>query len=127
MAKHITRRSAGRRDNRIIHPQRDWLIGLMATTMLFLAGSVYAGFVFFTELHHEVDPSTVSVETTSYRYDLIQEVLGTYTDRAETFEALRAEEPISTSTQNMITENAEEGEGESEDPALATTTDIRVE
>jgi len=132
MTKHITRRSSGKRDRRIIHPQREWFIGLVIIFVLFIGGSMYTGYLFFTEFNYEVDPATVEVKTTTYQNERVRDVLNAYREKKTSFEKLRGTAaPTSTDNSGVAErepqETIPEGVPEIPEEGLATSTDIRVE
>ena len=78
MARHVTRRNQGRPDTRIIHPVRDWLVGLSVAVLIFIAASGYAGWLFFIEKEKDANTYVADVEVITYERELIDRVLATY-------------------------------------------------
>ncbi len=87
MARHVARRSEGYADPRIMHPARDWLIGLSAATALFLALSAAAGYLFWSRNSH--DPyGEVTLSTVTYDRATAEAVLTRYRERSLRYRAL---------------------------------------
>ena len=110
MARHVLRRSQGRPDNRIIHPLRDWLIGLSIAVLMLVTLSIYAGSLFFTEKNNDIDAYSVDIETVTYEYERVNNVLETYRARETTFDKLRSFAPES--SLNSLGEDEEDDESE---------------
>jgi hypothetical protein len=89
MAKHIAKRSKGIPDNRIMHPTRDWLIGLVFVLCIFVVGSIYTGYRFVSEQSQDVSAYDVSVDTVEYKHTLIGNVSEQYDDIQIRFDELR--------------------------------------
>lgn len=109
MAKHITKRSSGRPDGRIMHPRRDWAIGFLFSLVVLLSGVCYAGYVFYTAWEYNPDSYEVFVAPVKYDPDFVDEVLELYVKKADRFETLRAREAVGTTFDaENETEDAEE-------------------
>lgn len=91
MVRRVVKKRAGAPDRRIIHPERDWIIGVGLSTLLFVSGALYTGHEFLT--HLEKADERISVESTIVQYDqkTVAEVLQRYGARRATFETLRAD------------------------------------
>jgi len=94
MTHHILRRSAGVPDHKIMHPERDWVIGLLIATIVFMSGAVYSGNKFVGYLNL-IDEEVVADSTVvQYRQSSISAALGEYGERARKFEELRSDKVI---------------------------------
>lgn len=89
IARHIVARSEGRLDRQILHPARDWTIGLTGVAFLFLAGSVGAGYLFWSKNILVTETYVVTIEPVQYDQKLIKRVLAEYTARQVQYELLR--------------------------------------
>ena len=96
MIKHIARRNSGKKDRRIIHPVRDWLVILSAAIVLFLAGEAYVGLLLLQKQQEDISEYTVEVETVQYRQERVDAVLETYRAKKERFDTFRAEQATNT-------------------------------
>ena len=88
MARHVARRGTGHADYRIVHPSREWLIGLAGATILFLGAGAHAGFFFWSKGNALVE-TPLSLETATYNHATIYQVLEVYAARSATHKALR--------------------------------------
>ena len=95
MVRHISRRSEGHPDRRIMHPVRDWLIGLTTASFLFLAVSLAEGYLFWSTSVRVSEVPEVTVETVRYDSKLVGRVLADYRARNAQYESLRKETPVS--------------------------------
>lgn len=89
IARHIVAHSEGRRDWQIMHPARDWTIGLVGVVFLFLAGSAGAGYLFWSKNVLVTETYVVTIEPVQYNQKLIKQVLAEYTARQAQYELLR--------------------------------------
>lgn len=131
MAKHIVRRGKGRPDGRIMHPERDWLVGFLTAVVLFLGGVAYAGFVFYSAWQYDPETLEVDVEAVTYERDLVRSVTETYEAREQAFRELRRD-PVPAATTTPETEGGEEEDStevgaEDETDESTQTNDEQVE
>lgn len=89
IARHIVARSEGRLDRQIIHPARDWTIGLAGAAFLCLAGSAGAGYLFWSKNVLVTETYVVTIEPVQYDQKLMKRVLTEYTARQAQYELLR--------------------------------------
>lgn len=94
LATHITKRGKGIHEHRSMYPVREWLIGLMFLSVLFIAGSVYAGALFYTQLRSFETPVVVDAGIVEYEQERVLAAIETYRHRAAQFEALRLREGV---------------------------------
>jgi len=87
--QHVAKRNTGRADKRLIHPEREWILGVSIAFCIGLAGAFY-GSVFFMQQESLVERS-VSGDTTAVRYraSTVEEALTLYAARRESFNELR--------------------------------------
>lgn len=88
-AKKILRRQKGLRDHQIIHPQREWIIGLLL--MCFIVGgiAVWSSTTYLSITDQSV--TTNNSETgsqTVYRTEVVDAALTMFRERAENYEKL---------------------------------------
>ena len=86
MVRHVVRRSEGYRDRRIMHPRRDWLIGLFGAVFLFLASAAVEGYLFWSK--SSADADAVTLETVTYDQKLVRRVLTEYRSREARYKEL---------------------------------------
>ncbi len=92
---HLPSLRKGRAPNfskfRMIYPERDWLLGLILSAMVFCAGAGYAGWLFLAGMHNLDDGAkAVGDPTTIYNHEKVSRVLKDYEARAKHFEELSA-------------------------------------
>ena len=113
MTHHILRRGAGVPDHKIMHPERDWVIGLTIATLVFISGAVYSGNK-FTEYLSLLDEEVAADSTVvQYKQTAISEVLGKYGERTKKFEELRSDKVI------VVAEGKESDDGDKEGEEVA--------
>lgn len=90
-ARHISGKDRAYRDQRIMHPERDWFIGLFSVTLLFLAGGLGVWYLFDKRGGALVEDHGVTIDTVKYDAKLITRVLTDYARRQEHYESLRGD------------------------------------
>lgn len=107
---HVVHRNAGRTDKRLVHPEREWIIGMLIAFCVGAAGAVYGSFFFVQQ--EEVVERNVSGDITAVRYraGTVEEALGLYAARKEAFSALRGTYvPVVESLKVDVGEDIDEG------------------
>ncbi len=115
ITRHVMKRNKGAFDVDLIHPGREWFIGLLVSSALFLILGGYAGYLFHSQskkLAQPVSPDSTLVE---YKQEHAREVLNRFGERTKEFEQLRADRKSTPEPIPVV----EETEDLSEDPALA--------
>lgn len=89
VAKKIILTHQGRRSLEIMHPKRDWLIGVCACLLLVLATTVWSG-VTYIEVRSLTEGEAVVTETEAvvYRESHVQEALRILAERAVVIESI---------------------------------------
>ena len=67
MASAIVRHDKGYPDRRLMHPQREWFIGLVLFAVILIAGSLFAGDIFLTYQNIELSESDSGQSIPIYR------------------------------------------------------------
>jgi len=125
MARRVRKRAKGRRDARLIHPYREWFIGIV----LFLLVAAVGGFftaqehVYYNNIESYIDESEVDVN--EYLDDVVLFAIQRYTDRQQTFEALATEVP--TGGRQTATSSPATTDTTSDEDANETSSDISLE
>ncbi len=125
LATHITKRGKGIHEHRSMYPVREWLVGLLLFTALFLAGSVYAGMLFLEQLQSFDAPVAVDTGIVKYRQEVVGTAIDTYRHRAAQFHALREREGIpvityATSTATTTSDGSIESKSDDTDASEVT-------
>ena len=95
IAKRIIGANTGLQSPQLMHPRRDWVIGLGVAFAIFAASAVWSTHAY---LKHK-DPNVGVTESPTdelvvYRASLIQAALAEFAERTETYEALIAAERV---------------------------------
>lgn len=117
--KHTPRLASAPHGLSLVNPNREWVIGIAITTILFIGGGVYAGVLFSTESKRDyLDRTATNVEAVPYKHELIHDVLEVYAAKKKHFNDLRDSRTVSLPPATTTSE-AEE--------IVAEEGDIRVE
>ncbi len=89
MAEHVFRKSQGYPDRRLMHPKREWGIGIGIFLVLVSAGAIGAFSVFTS--YRDFSQVTASVEQSipTYREVIVQDALEVYRQKEQKFTTLR--------------------------------------
>jgi len=89
LAKKVLRYRKGVRDHQIIHPVRDWFIGVGACLCLIIAVGYWSVTTYFSVSTRSVEVvSSPTTEVAVYRADLVQAALAKFGERSATYEEL---------------------------------------
>jgi len=101
MAEHVFRRSHGVPDKRLMHPRREWIIGLLLFLTIVFAGGVLSVGMFSQYQNLDTDAGETIIEVPQYNSALVTNVIDTYKDRTEAYDSLiniHSAAPLSTTT-----------------------------
>ena len=90
MAKAIVRHDNGYPDKRLMHPQREWFIGLVLFVVVVLIGSFFAGNIFITYQNIDTSKGDSGKSIPVYRQTIITDALDRYKTHTKEYEQLRA-------------------------------------
>lgn len=89
IAKHILKRQRGLRDHQIIHPAREWFIGLCTSLLILVGGAVWSTFTYLEVSERTVESaSTEAVAGNVYRGDIVAAALEKFRERTDNFDQL---------------------------------------
>ena len=92
MARHILKHSQGLQDHKIMHPERDWLIGLGLALVIFTGSAIGSVYTYWKNKNIEVTPDESTVkETVVYREAVVKDALASFEKRNKEREALIAQ------------------------------------
>ena len=93
MVKSVSKRAAGKPDKRLIHPRREWFIGISLFLLIVIVGAVYSAHV-YTSLDR-LEDSVSESDTSVIRYQAgnVQTALDRYQATQQKFETMRAALP----------------------------------
>jgi hypothetical protein len=75
MARKVFRHERGLRDPHIMHPEREWLIGLLVMVLIFVAGAGWSAQIYLKNKNVSADQTTVNDGETVYREPQVKEAL----------------------------------------------------
>lgn len=105
--KKIARKKRGLRDHQIIHPQREWFLGLFFTLLIVAGMATWSCLTYFNVTNRSIETDAeVLTNQTVYRTEIVDAALAEFRQRAENYDQLlenRIEIPI----QNEIAESTE--------------------
>lgn len=109
MANNIVRRDKAYPDRRLMHPQRDWFIGLLIFVIIMFTGSLFAGNMFVKYKNIKPETTNTLEKTVKYNYDIIREALELYRMKDLEHQQLRKNLPeISIPVQDKSSDVTEE-------------------
>lgn len=88
MTKHVFRRSQGYPDRRLLHPIRDWFIGLCIFMVLMASGGAYAASLYVNYQHIDTTAQVKQVKVPTLDSALVQATTERYAARAAQYSAL---------------------------------------
>lgn len=97
MVKKIVSHDKGVPDTRIMHPMREWLIGLIGVTIAVAGGSLFALFVYNSYSESSTNVVAVTETVVPYKAGLVEQALEIYLEKKSVYEGL-----IGTSTVSPV-------------------------
>ncbi len=114
-AKFLKKRGQ-RRDPQLMHPEREWTVGLVVAVLLFSAAAFMSAYTYFKNQSISIDVATDTTADVVYRESIVKEVLATMEEREILVQSLdRGEEQrvveevtteLASSTVEITTETA---------------------
>lgn len=89
IVKHVGKKSRGIPDRRIMHPGRDWVIGLLMAAATFIGLALYATSVFLTSTTNVDSEIVIESSVVKYEQERTMAVLEKYRKTKETFNFMR--------------------------------------
>ena len=109
MSRKIMRRQSGLHDYQIMHPTRDWYIGLAIAVSIFLVGAAASAQLYFMNKNISLD-TNAEAEVVVYRESIVEAALERLRERDAVFSALQTAPgnqpvvPVATTTPAIPTE-----------------------
>jgi hypothetical protein len=91
MANDVLHRSQGYPDRRLLHPSREWGIGLVVFALVVITGSFFVGNIFIEYRSIDTVQSDAEVSIPQYREVHVTDALDLYRARNEEYERLRGD------------------------------------
>ena len=123
MAKAVVRRDKGYPDRRLMHPQREWFIGLAMFTFLVFLGSLFAAHTFVTYQNIDALDGDPGSSIPSYKEASVAKALTLYRLRAQEFTKLREEMKVSHSRDDREGDIDVYNSATSSDTVVSSTTE----
>ena len=95
IAKDAFRHDQGYPERRLIHPHREWLLGMCMFTVMLLGGSVAAGVLFLHYQNIELDITASEQRIPTYQAAAVTDVLEIYGTREHDFQIMRDDVRVS--------------------------------
>jgi len=122
MVQHIVRRNRGLSDPQIMHPMREWLIGIVVTGVVGIIGSVAAALLYHS--YNELRGTEIAVvaSSTPYKVKIVDAALAEFRQKRERYDVLldKKTTPVIASSTEVIVVPIEVA-------PKATTTPVMVE
>lgn len=133
MAKRVAHRSRGGTDTKLVHPRREWFIGLTFFLLIVIGGSVanLRDHTYYNSLDTSVERTSVPIK--EYRSDSIREAIETYNARATRFETLVSDvsrepsRPVASTTTSTVDVRENDASAGSGTTQSGTTSDASNE
>jgi len=88
MARHIFRHGQGVRDPKIMHPGREWAIGLMVTAISIIIGAVASTTIFVSYNKDYFSQNDMVEEIIPYKAALVEKAISLYQDKQDTYKTI---------------------------------------
>jgi hypothetical protein len=112
----LSKKSGAIRDPQLMHPEREWVIGLLGALTLLLFSISLGAYIYFKNQTVDVQVNADEAAQVVYRESIVEQVLMMVDDRADTLQSLSAqsqgpeiveeEETASTTETEIIPETA---------------------
>ena len=113
--KKLARKPGALHDQQLMHPEREWVIGLIVSVFLFLITASVSVYIYFKNQTINVEVAAEDTEKTVYRESLVEEALTIIRGREEKLRSLNKEivpaeieevESATTTLQDAVAEEA---------------------
>lgn len=94
MAHHVFKRSQNIPDKRLLHPKRDWFIGILIFLAVLCVGSISSVYSFLSFQNINLEGLVTEKDIAQYREQLVQNQLLRFEDRKALYEVLRNQAPV---------------------------------
>lgn len=124
MARHVFRRSRGIPDKRLMHPRREWGIGLLMFAAVLGVGSVYSAqsFTQFKDLTSIKGEASLAIPR--YNQGQVEAVLALYAARNEAYQDLISDTSLAT---QFTTDADSRIDGQVNDTGATTTASVPIQ
>lgn len=116
----VFKKSRSLSDPQLMHPEREWGIGLVVSLTILILGSALGAYTYFKNQSVDVVTDADEVSGTVYRQSLVKEVLDDMNKRSAKLESLKSKEPAA--APEPVEETPVEVVATSSEPVVETTT-----
>lgn len=109
---------------RVMHPVRDWLIGLLLFAIVVIAGGVYCAQTFVTYRNVNTEGGTIDETIIQYNRMMVEQALEAYTARKEAYDTAEISAPETTADTSTTTDSSEDVEASDSSEASAPAGDV---
>ena len=92
LIQKITRRQKGLRDQRIMHPEREWFIGLFIMLLIFILSTFWSAHTYLKNKNIAVEKAEIEAPIT-YRDSIVKSVISTFDKREKELQLLYSSKP----------------------------------
>lgn len=89
--KKLARKPGSLRDQQLMHPEREWAVGLVVSVFLFLLAASVSVYIYYKNQTINVEVAADDTEKTVYRESLVKEALVIINSREEKLRSLNQE------------------------------------
>jgi hypothetical protein len=118
MARTLFKAKAGSSYEKILHPNRDWFMGVVIAGCLVAGITTWNGYTYFSNREGGATDTEIIVTNPRYQAELVDQALGVFESRSKNFSIISANsllQPVQTETVPTI---------ETSTTATASTTDV---
>ncbi len=108
-------------DNHIMHPEREWFIGIFVSLVIMITGSIFIYYFYNLYSNVSLEDGTEVVDPVVYRASLVQSALDEFAVREKIYNDLKpssdqVNEPVTTTSLEAVpTENSTSTEAQNEE------------
>lgn len=116
MAKHVLRKQSGLRDPQIMHPEREWIVGILVALLIFFFCMFWSIYAYIENKNVSFEEANTSgTEEVVYRESLVKEALEIFAERKVVLDSLigrgapppQVEVPVATTSEAVATSSEE--------------------
>jgi cytoskeletal protein RodZ len=94
MARTLFKAKAGSSYEKILHPNRDWFIGVVIAVCLVAGIAAWNGYTYFSNREGGTTDTEITVANPRYQAELVGQALGVFESRSKNFLIVSANSPL---------------------------------
>jgi hypothetical protein len=130
LTKHLLRSQRGAREKKLVHPRREWSIGVLIALLIMAASASWSALTYVQYQEVELNQSSASEsEVVVYRESLVEAALAIYDERETRLEQLLSgvrSEPVVDEVTETATTTSSVPVLDTDDSDFSTTTEPQV-